>query len=695
MTDASRPWLAPGLTPEQRVDALLPELALDELVGQLVMAPNLDAVSDGPLIRSGAVGSTLVASGALAGTVRDAGVGSAGLAAVRRVAAGSRLGIPILVGRDVIHGHRSVYPIPLAVAASFDEKLAEELAAQAADEAAADGIDWVFAPMLDVVGDPRWGRVAESFGESPALVSRLGAATVQGLQRSGRIAACAKHFVGYGLSRGGRDYAAVDVGEVALRNRYLPPFRAAVDAGCRTVMAAFSAVDGIPMHAHRYLLRSVLKEEWGFDGVVVADWNGIGELVEHGVAADFRDAARVAIEAGVDVDMVSGSYAQHLAALVSDGVVDRGLVEDAARRVLLLKARLGLLDPPTAAPMPDLARGRALAARAARSAVVLVAWDGRPPLPSSGPIQLTGPFVDDGAALLGTWVLDGDAADVDTPAAAFERLLGDRLVVDDARFADLAGARARAAAATVALVGEHPRRSGEDAAVSRLGLPAGQLEQLRLLRATAERLVVVVIAGRPLDLEPVLEVADVLFVTGHPGIAAGAIADVVAASAEPGGRLPATWPAGTGAVPGWTGEPPTGRPTPGRSRYLDRRAVPHLPLGAGRTWTTFEVGAPDASSGVIPTDGSVRVRVPVRNTGARLGRELVLLRFRDPVAAVSRPTDELADWCWVELGPGASGEALFEVPASAFRYWAPGGERLDPGEILILVGDRTLPLRIE
>ncbi|MCW5951533.1 MAG: beta-glucosidase, partial [Propionibacteriaceae bacterium] len=345
MTDRNAPWHDPALPVEARVDALLAELILAELVGQLHQPANVDVERDAALLAAGGIGSTLHASGATAGNVSDEGVSRTQVDRVQRAAMGSsRLGIPLLIARDVIHGHRTVAPIPLALGATFDEQLVHDLAARAALEAAADGITWTFAPMLDLVDDPRWGRVAESFGESPLLTARLGGAAVRGFQTSGRVAACAKHYAGYGLSRGGRDYARVDVGEIALRNRHLVPFRAAVRAGVGTVMAAFCDVDGIPMHSHRHLLREVLKGEWGFDGVVVADWNGIGELVEHGVAVDLRDAARQAIEAGVDVDMVSGAYAAHLAELVESGVVERALVEDAARRVLRLKVRLGLLD---------------------------------------------------------------------------------------------------------------------------------------------------------------------------------------------------------------------------------------------------------------------------------------------------------------------------------------------------------------
>ncbi|MET0303360.1 MAG: glycoside hydrolase family 3 N-terminal domain-containing protein [Microbacteriaceae bacterium] len=716
-TASERPWLDTGLDLEQRVELLLAELTLPELVGQLHQIVNADPVADRELLRSGAVGSTLTASGATAGTVRDDGVQRRHLDECRAVAAQSRLGIPLLVARDVIHGHRTVYPIPLGLAATWDEPLAEACAERAAAEAAADGIDWVFAPMIDLVDDARWGRVAESLGESAALTGRMGAALVRGTQSTGRVAACAKHFVGYGLSRGGRDYATVSVGMTTLQNHHLRPFRAAVDAGCLTVMAAFSDVDGVPMHAHRALLRGVLKEDWGFDGVVVADWNGIGELVEHGVASDLRDAARQAIEAGVDVDMVSGAYAAHLVELVESGEVDPSLVEDAARRVLRLKFRLGLFEARAseeAAGAGALGLDRELARAASSSSFVLLANDGVLPLDESSSVHLTGPFAHEGEALLGTWTLDGDPADVVSPASALGARLGEphetwhgeRLRVTDGRFADLAAVASRETEVTIALVGEHPRRSGEDSSVSDLGLPAGQLETLRQLAAVSQRLVAVVFTGRPLALGPVLEIADAVVLAWHPGIEAGpALIDVLYGDAQPAGRLPMALPRSTGHVPITSAERPSGRPLPsdrdgGRGRYVDAPSAALRELGEGFGYTTFAFGPVRASADELRLDGSVRLTVSVENTGSRPGRALVPLSVRDRVAEITRPLAELADWQTVDLAPGQSREVVFDVPASAFGYVGRDGTwRVEPGDVEVTIGDgtrdgATVPLRL-
>lgn len=700
-------WHDVRLSPAERVEALLAEMTTAEMVGQLNQSANLrvDDASDTALLAAGGVGSTLLASGATAGNVRDDGVSFVRTEAIQRAASTSRLGIPLLIARDVIHGHRTVFPIPLGLAASFDVDLLRHTAEHAAAEAAADGINWTFAPMLDIVEDARWGRVAESLGESPLLTSRLGAAMVEGIQQSGKVTACAKHFVGYGLSRGGRDYASVDVGEITLRNSHLRPFRAAVDAGVGTVMAAFSDVDGIPMHSHRYLLRTVLKEEWGFDGVVVADWNGIGELVDHGVAADLRDAARLAIEAGVDVDMVSGAYAAHLESLADAGDVDRELVVDAARRVLRLKLRLGLLDGDaiTAAPAP-VGLDRDLARAAAEASFVTLRDDALPLTTASGRILLTGPYAHERASLMGTWVLDGDERDVATIAEALEGAVAAlpgsaTLEVDDGAFIDRTLRRAREADTTIALVGEHALRSGEDSATSDIGLPAGQLEQLRALRAVSGTLIVVVFAGRPLALADVLELADAVVFAWHPGTEAGpALAALLTGESTRSGRLPMLLPRSAGHLPFSHAERPSGRPMPfdgrGMGRYLDAPTAPVADFGAGRS--RLRTGSLRATATVVLPDGEVIAEVEVTNPTDRSVREPALLLMRDDVADITRPWRELVDFTVIEVAAGDTVTVRFEIPVAAFGYtgrdrtqrvdtgsihlWAAAADGSEPGE---------------
>jgi beta-glucosidase len=738
--DDERPWLQPSLPLELRVEALLAEMTLAEKVGQTHQIANIDPGVDHNLIRSGGIGSGLIASGATAGNERDEGVRACAINAVQAIAVReSRLGIPLLFGRDVIHGHRTVFPIPLGLAAAWDEDLVCRTARLAAAESALDGVAWTFAPMLDISEEPRWGRVAESLGEAPVLAGRLGAAMVRGFQggpddgpatsATDTIAACAKHFVGYGLVGGGRDYETTQVGENTLRNCHLRPFQAAVEAGCATVMAAFTDVDGVPMHAHRRLLRDVLKGEWGFDGVVVADWDGVGQLVRQGVAADLRDAAAQAMVAGVDIDMVSGAYSAHLAELVRSGRVPLDLVDDAARRVIRLKLRLGLFDHPfvttpasAADPTPE---SRALARDAAAASFVLVtnrnAHDaGADPVPSHpvpshpvatqtvatqdggilplssdrGSVLLTGPFAHEGEALLGTWTLDGRGEDVASPAASLRARLGDRAIIDDGRFNDRTLHLVRQADVTVALVGEHPSRSGEANSVADIGLPAGQLEVLRAIAALGKPLVVVVFTGRPLDLGEVLDLADAVLIAWHPGVEAGpALVETLFGDRSPGGRLPMTFPRSVGHLPSSSLARPTGRPIaaaddPVSGRYLDALVVPRLPFGSGMTYTTFGYGPLRVSSHEMPLHGgSIEVSVDVTNSGSRPGREVVQLYLRDLVADVTRPLLELADWASLVLAPGATGTATFTItPAQLAYYDRTMTLRIDPGDALVTVG---------
>lgn len=700
-----RPWLRIDVPLEQRVEALLAEMTLSEKVGQTHQTANIDPGADHELICSGGIGSSLYASGATAGNERDEGVLVSAIDAAQRIAVEeSRLGVPLLFGRDVIHGHRTVFPIPLGLAAAWDEDLLCRAARLAAAEASVDGVAWTFAPMLDLSEEPRWGRVAESLGEAPVLASRLGAAMVRGFQGdsrggAGTIAACAKHFVGYGLVEGGRDYGTVQVGENTLRNLHLRPFRAAVQAGCATVMAAFTDIDGVPMHANRRLLREVLKDEWGFDGVVVGDWNGVGQLVNQGVATDLRDAAAQAIAAGVDIDMVSGAYSAHLVELVEAGQVPPALVDDAARRIIRLKMRQGLFERPyagaTTSSPSQLLASRVLARDAAAASFVLLTNNGALPLtPNPSRVLLTGPFAEEGEALLGTWSLDGRGEGVVSPATAIRARLGENAIIDDGRFSDRTMHLVRQADITVALVGEHPRRSGEAHSVANLGLPAGQLEVLRAMASIGKPLVVVVFTGRPLDLGEVLDLADAVLIAWHPGIEAGpALIEILFGDRAPSGRLPMTFPRSVGHVPSSSHARPTGRPVEGADdsrtgRYLDALVLPRLPFGSGLTYTTFTYGPVRLSAHEMPLDGgSIEVSVAVTNSGGRAGREVVQLYLRDVVADVTRPLLELADWVSLELDAGTTGTATFRVTPEQFSYYDRTMTlRIDPGESLVTVG---------
>ncbi|HEX9096156.1 MAG TPA: glycoside hydrolase family 3 N-terminal domain-containing protein [Candidatus Dormibacteraeota bacterium] len=692
--------MQPGLPIETRVGALLDEMSLAEKVGQTHQTANVDPGRDADSLRRGSIGSSLYASGATAGNTRDSGMLVAAADAAQRIAVDeSRLGIPLLFARDVIHGHRTVFPIPLGLAAAWDEDLVERAARIAAEEASADGIAWTFAPMVDISTDPRWGRVAESLGEAPELAGRLAQAMVRGFERqTPGLASCAKHYVGYGLVSGGRDYDSVSVGENTLRNLHLRPFGAAVKAGCSSVMAAFIDVDGVPMHAHRRLLREVLKQEWGFDGVVVSDWRGVGELVEHGVAVDLRDAAAQAIRAGVDVDMVSGAYAAHLGELVESGVVPVALLDDAVRRILRMKLRRGLFEQPYTTPSTKGApsvSARKVARDAAAASFVLLSNRGLLPLDAGAQprVLLTGPFADDGEALLGTWTLDGRGEDVITLARAFAERFHN-LTVDDGRFSDRTLKLARQADITIALVGEHPSRSGEANSVSTLGLPPGQLDVVRHVAALGKPLVVVVFTGRPLDVGELLDWAGAVLLAWHPGIEAGAaLADAILGEVPPRGRLPVTFPRSVGHVPSSSHQRPTGRPldqggAAHGGRYIDALDQPLLPFGWGLTYTTFRYGPVRLSANEMPLDaGSIRMSVDVTNTGSRPGREVVQLYLRDRVADVTRPLRQLADWAALDLEPGSTATATFVVTPDDLGYYdRTMTYRVEPGEAEAIIG---------
>jgi beta-glucosidase len=707
-TDAVRSsadWLDAGRALDERVELLLAELTVPEKAGQLHLGFELDPVKHHDEIAAGRVGAGIYSYGANA-VPGAACVGLAStIAGCQQVArAESRLGIPLLFGSDVVHGMRTTFPIPLGLAATWDLDLVKACATQAAREAAAEGLHLTFAPMVDISSEHRWGRIGETFGDEPLLAGRVGAATVTGFQADGRFSATAKHFCGYGVVQAERDHETLSVGLNAMHNLHLRPFRAAVAAGSHAIMVGFHDVDGVPMHTHQGLVRDLLKTEWGFTGVVVSDWDGIGQLVHQGVATDRRDAARQALLAGVDLDMVSGAYRDYLPDLVASGEVGLDLLDDAVRRVLRLKLRAGLFDRPAGRPASGSRSRHAesattLATRAAASSMVLLKNSGILPLhPNVGTVHLCGPFVDDVSALLGTWVFPIENPGTDsavTPAAAFaERLEAGNLVVSDGRFSDLAVRHADAADLTIAIVGEHPSRGGEDRSLPTADLPVGQLELLGALSTVGKPLVVVVVTGRPLELRPVLQLADAVLVAWHPGMASGtALADVLLGTRAPAGRLPMNLPqlAAQGAV--GIIDPTSGRRL-GRSRdarfsrYLTALEHPELSLGYGLSYTTFAYSEIELSRDRLPLRGGViRASVEVANTGRRAGREVVQLYIRDLVADVVRPMVELADWRLVDLEPGRSTKVVFRITADMFAYWGRDlVHRVEPGEVDVIIG---------
>ncbi|SFF40856.1 beta-glucosidase [Actinacidiphila alni] len=696
-------------TSEGRIDALLARMTVEEKLGQLQqLAWNGDTGPGGgqnhlaeAAARKGVLGSVLNLHGA------------AHTNALQRIAVEeSRLGVPLLFGFDVVHGFWTTFPIPLAQAAAFDPSVAVRDAEVSAAEARSNGVHWTFSPMMDVTHEPRWGRIAESGGEDPYLTAVLAAAKVRGYQGEDladprRVAACAKHFAGYGAVEGGRDYNTVDLSEQRLRNLHLPPFRAAVDAGAASVMAAFTTVGGVPAHAHPHLLTDVLKGEWGFDGVVVSDWGGVRELTVHGLAEDAADAARIAFGAGLDMEMASTHLADHGRELLDRGDLGAARLDDAVRRVLRLKFRLGLFERPYAdeaaalgGPTPE---SRAAARWAAARCTVLLKNDG-PVLPLAATVRslaVLGPFADS-ADLHGTWSGPGEAR---FPAVTV--LDAVRAAAPDAEVRHAAGgaeavAAARAADAVVLVVGEPTAVSGEASSRADIGLPPGQEELIHAVAATGTPFAVVLVTGRPLTVEGWIDAAPAVLAAWHPGIEAGhAIADVLFGSVNPGGKLPVTLPRSVGQLPLYYNHENTGRPAdpdrpdaPFVSSYLDTAHGPRFPFGHGLSYTEFEIGEPRLAAGTasvaeLRAGAHVEVTVAVRNTGPRTGDEVVQLYVHDRAASIVQPVRRLRGFRRVTLAPGESAEVRFRLGADDLGFWThdPAGRHtVEPGAIDVYAG---------
>jgi beta-glucosidase len=678
---------------ESFVNHLLGEMTLDEKIGQLNQY-SASADLDPELLRQGKLGSLINASGALTGQ----GFSDSGTAETsnrfQQLALESRLKIPLIFGRDVIHGFRTVFPIPLGQAATFDPDLVSGAAAVAAREATANGIKWTFAPMLDIARDPRWGRVAEGNGEDPFLGAQMATALVKGFQGEDmsapdKLVACAKHYVGYGAAEGGRDYENGEISEPTLRDVYLPPFQAAIRAGVGTVMSAFIDLNGVPATANRRLLTEVLRGEWNFDGLVVSDWESVNELIHHGVAEDQAHAAQLALHAGLDMDMISGAYLHTLAASIQQGKVSQAKLDEAVRRVLRIKHRAGLFDQPFTDPTRasrDILtpEARTLARSAARESMVLLKNEGDLlPLQGFRRILVAGNFVHARSDLFGTWTADGRAEDVTPLDEALRQTApkGVELLFTEAN--DLALNFAHQVDAVVLVLGEHPWRSGENANVSDLSLPPGQAEFVAAMAALGKPLVVVVFAGRPLAITHQVAQADAVLYAWHPGIEGGtALGELLFGQASPSGRLPITFPRATGQVPIYYNQKNSGRPLTldgqFRTRYGDLISAPLFPFGFGLTYTTFAYANLRVSHETLR--GSLEVSADITNTGAREGVEVVQLYVRDLVGSLTRPIRELKSFQRVALQPGETRRVGFTLREEQLAFTrADGTQGVEPG----------------
>jgi beta-glucosidase len=707
----------------QRVEALLRQMTLEEKVGQLNQlsgkdfstGPGTDKVRDIERdIREGKIGSMLNIRGA-AETRR-----------VQALALQSRLHIPLLFGLDVIHGYRTVFPVPLGEAASWDLEAIEESARIAAREASAAGVHWTFAPMVDIGRDPRWGRVMEGAGEDTYLGSRIAAARVRGFQGAKlggleSVMATAKHFAGYGAATAGRDYNAVDMSEHLLYETYLPPFKAALDAGAATFMNSFNTLNGVPATGNAMLQRDILKGRWGFAGFVVSDWGSVREMVVHGYADDLADAAAKAVTAGSDMDMESSAYASSLANLVRSGRVDAALVDDAVRRVLTKKFELGLFDDPyrfsdPAREKAALAdpRHRAAARRIAAESMVLLKNDGGalPLRKNARSIAVIGPLADARRDLEGGWIVDSNASTMASlvdavrthadPGTRVAYAAGcDVACRSDAGFAaalDLA----RASDVVVLAVGESWDMSGEAKSRAHLGLPGRQAELFDALKAIGKTPVVVIVAGRPLIFENVAEGANAILYAWHPGSEGGhAIADVLFGDVNPSARLPMTFPRNMGQIPIGYQQYQTGRPVLNdgnsvyKSAYIDSPNTPRYAFGHGLSYTTFAYGDLRLSATRMAPDGKITLQFTLTNSGTVAGAEVVQFYLRDPVASVVRPVKELKGFQRIVLKPGERRTVSFTIDRDTLSFFdrklAWGAE---PGKFELMVGSASDDIRL-
>lgn len=705
---------------ENKVEALLQKMTMEEKLGQMNQLSPWDFEELAARVRKGEVGSIL-------NVVNPEEINKIQKIAVEE----SRLGIPILVSRDVIHGYKTIFPIPLGQAATFNPQIAEDGARVAAIEASADGIRWTFAPMIDISRDPRWGRIAESCGEDPYLSSVMGAAMIKGYQGDSlndptAIAACAKHFVAYGAAEGGKDYNSTFIPERVLRNVYLPPFKAAVEAGCATFMTSFNDNDGVPSTANKFVLKDVLRDEWKYDGMVVTDWASAAEMINHGFCVDGKDAAEKSVNAGVDMEMVSETFIKNLKQSVAEKKVSMETIDNAVRNILRLKFRLGLFENPYVVTPQTVKYADAhlqIAKTAAEQSVILLKNDAQT-LPFTDEVKtvaVVGPMADAPYEQMGTWVFDGEKEHTQTPLKAIREMYGDKVNVifeqglaysRDKNVAGIAKAvnAARRADVVVCFVGEESILSGEAHSLANLDLQGAQSQLIKSLAATGKPVVTVVMAGRQLTISDEVEASDAVLYSFHPGTMGGpAIADILFGKVNPSGKTPVTFPRMTGQAPIYYAHNNTGRPANPtemlideipveagqtsvgcRSFYLDAGNSPLFPFGYGLSYTNFEYSDLKLASDKFTVDGEVNVSVNLKNAGKYDGTEVVQLYVQDKVGSVTRPVKELKAFQRVELKAGESKTVTFTLPVSDLAFWRYDMTYgVEPGDFKLWVGTNS------
>jgi beta-glucosidase len=645
---------------------------------------------------------------------------------------GSRLHIPLLFGFDIIHGYKTISPIPLAEAASWDLAAIQKSAAIAAEESAAVGINWTFAPMVDISRDPRWGRVMEGAGEDPYLGSRIAEARVHGFQGENfnsnkTVLACAKHFAGYAFAEAGRDYNTVDVSETVLQNVIFPPFKAAVDAGARTFMNSFNELNGIPATASKYLQRDILKGDWNFKGMVVSDWGSVREMISHGYVSNEKEAALAAIQGGSDMDMESYIYVAELAQLVREGKVQESLIDDAASRILRLKFEMGLFSNPY--KYCDEAYEKATVGKPAfqegvldvakKSIVLLKNEKDVLPLPKTGKrIAIIGALANDKTSPLGSWRI---AADDNTAVSVLEGLKaipGNQIAyakgaevaygkiefgsetkineTDTAGFSE-AVALAKQSDVVIMVLGEHGLQSGEGRSRARIDLPGVQQELLEAVYAVNPNIVLVLQNGRPLVIPWAAEHIPAIVEAWHLGTQSGnAIAQVLYGDYNPSGKLPMTFPRSEGQIPLYYARKNTGRPSTGDpnsvfwSHYMDEKNTPQFPFGFGLSYAKFDYSAVTLSSNSLTKTGEITATVTVKNSSSRAGKEVVQLYIQDVVGSTTRPTKELKGFEMIELQPNESKQVSFTINEKLLQFFTANRKwEAETGEFKVYIGTNS------
>jgi beta-glucosidase len=700
---------------DNRVDSLLALMTLEEKVGQLTLFTS-DYDVTGPTMRAsylqdlkaGKVGSIFNAVGAeYTRKLQEMAVKE------------TRLGIPLLFGYDVIHGHRTIFPIPLGEAASWDLEAMEKSARIAATEASAEGLHWTFAPMCDVTRDPRWGRISEGAGEDTYLGSRIAEARVKGFQGAtigdlNSVMACVKHFAAYGASQSGRDYHTVDISDRVLREVYLPPYKAAVDAGAATVMTSFNELDGVPASGNKYLLTNILRDEWKFDGFVVTDYTSIMEMIPHGVAEDTAAAAALSLEAGVDMDMQAGFYMDKLPLLVKEGKIKEALIDKAVKRILRKKFELGLFEDPYRYSNVQREKETIMksefiesARDVARKSIVLLRNENQL-LPLSKDLKriaVIGPLADNKKEMIGSWsaqgdwrksvsILEGIKSKV-SPATQVVHVKGCNINDDSTQGINQAVAAARQADVVILAVGEEAGMTGEAASRAFLDIPGSQNKLIEAVRATGKPVVVILSNGRPLTIGWVDKNVPAILETWFLGTQAGnAIADVLFGDYNPSGKLPVTFPRSVGQVPIFYSMKNTGRPMDPNnkysSKYLDESNDPLYPFGYGLSYTTFVYGEIRLSGSEISGKDSLTVSCEVKNTGKIDGEEVVQLYLRDLVGSVTRPVKELKGFQKISLAPGEAKTVTFKLTINDLSFFKRDMTfGTEPGKFQVFIGGNS------